>query len=139
MRIASLDFGSATSFFSDDRVGLLGAAEVKLTKALSLSSEHALAHMLLGAVQIHTNRVAEGIAECERALTLDRNCAGAHARIGSAKYFLGRGEETEAHIIEALRLSPRDTSAHVWLGIAGFAKVHIGLDDEAVYRFASLH
>lgn len=62
--------------------------------------------MLLGFVQISTNRAAQGIAECEQALSLDRNLAGAHGWIGIAKVYMGRAEETEAHIQEALRLSP---------------------------------
>ncbi len=78
------------------------------TKVLSLVPNHAMAHYLLGFVQIFTNRVTQGIAECERALALDRNLAAAHGQIGVAKYLIGRGEETEAHIQEALRLSPRD-------------------------------
>jgi hypothetical protein len=32
---------------------------------LSLAPNHALAHSLLGAVQMYTNRAAQGIAECE--------------------------------------------------------------------------
>ena len=84
---------------------------------LSLAPNHAMAHYLLGIVQIFTNRAAQGIAQCERALALDRNLAAAHGLIGGAKYFSGRGEETEAHIQEALRLSPRDTSAdYGWFG-----------------------
>ena len=66
-----------------------------MIKALSLAPNHALAHLLLGVVQIFTNRAAQGIAECEQALALDRNLADAHALIGLAKYFLGRGAETE--------------------------------------------
>ena len=45
----------------------------------------AVAHLCLGRVQIHTNRAAQGIAECERALALDRNLATAHAIIGFGK------------------------------------------------------
>ena len=82
-----------------------------------------------------TNRAAQGIAECEQALALDRNLANAHASIGLAKYFLGRGAETEAHVQEALRLSPRDTDAFVWMMFAGFAKLQLGADEEAVARF----
>ena len=82
-----------------------------------------------------TNRAAQGIAECEQALVLDRNLANAHAYIGRAKYLLGRGEETEAHVQEALRLSPRDTEAFVWMMFAGFAKLQLGADEEAVARF----
>ena len=39
---------------------------------------HALAHMILGTVQIFTNRAFRGIAQCEQALALDRNLAVAH-------------------------------------------------------------
>ena len=117
------------AFLLDDRSAHLAAAESTVTKALSLAPNHALAHMVLGAIQIWTNRAAQGIAECERAIALDRNLADAHARIGLAKYFIGRGDETEAHVREALRLSPHDPSAYRWMVFAGFAKMP---DDEAV-------
>jgi tetratricopeptide (TPR) repeat protein len=129
---ALVDYVRGVAYLADDRATLLTTAEVSLTKALSLVPEHALAHLCLGRVQIHTYRAAQGIAECERALALDRNLAGAHAVIGAAKYFLGRGEETEAHINEAFRLSPRDTNAYLWLVIAGFAKLLVSRDEEAV-------
>jgi tetratricopeptide (TPR) repeat protein len=103
-----------------------------MAKALSLAPEHAFAHVCLGNVLMNTNRVAEGIAECERALVLDPSLTGAHAAIGNAKYFIGRAEETEAHIKEALRLSPRDTGAHVWMAIAGVAKLVLCRDEKAV-------
>jgi tetratricopeptide (TPR) repeat protein len=122
----------ANTFLTDDRAALLAAAEATLTKVLSLAPEHAWAHLCLGSVQIHTNRVAQGIAESERALALDRNLAGGHAVIGNAKVYIGRGEETEAHINEALRLSPRDTGAYVWMFIAGMAKLVVSSDEEAV-------
>ena len=77
---------------TDDRTAHFAAAEAALTKALSLAPNHALAHSVLGLVQIFTNRAAQGIAECERALALDRNLADAHGFIGLAKYFLGRGD-----------------------------------------------
>jgi tetratricopeptide (TPR) repeat protein len=86
----------------------------------------------LGAVFIHTNRPAQGIAECERALTLDRNLGMAHGYIGFAKSFMGRGEETEAHIQEALRLSPRDAYANVWLFWLAEAKLQLGADEEVI-------
>jgi len=83
-------------------------------------------------VQIFTDRVAQGISECERALALDRNLGSAHMNIGLAEYFIGRVEEVEAHINEALRLSPRDTSANIWIAIAGMAKLVLGNDEEAI-------
>jgi TolB-like protein len=129
---AFVDFVRGYSFLADDRAALLAAAEAALTRVLSLAPEHAVAHMLLGGVQIYTNRAAQGIAECERALALDRNLATAHAVIGVAKIFLGRCEETEAHINEALRLSPRDTIANTWMEVAGHAKMYLSSDEEAV-------
>ena len=122
----------ATQFVSPDRTARFAAAEVSLTNALSLAPEDARAHLLLGMVQIYTNRVAQGIAEFERALALDRNLARAHALLGHAKYFFGHAEETEFHVKEALRLSPRDTTVYLWLQIAGYAKFLVGSDEEAV-------
>jgi len=125
----------AIGFMTDDRAALLAAAERAAAKALSRAPEHALAHLQMGLVQTYTNRAGEGIAECERALALDRNLAAAHGHIGLAKYFIGRGEETEAHVQEALRLSPRDSNALWWMSTAGYAKLQLGADEEAVTRF----
>ena len=86
----------------DDPVPRLAAAEATLNKALSLAPQQALAHLMLGIIQILTNRATQGIAECERALALDRNLAHAHAWIGLAKMFIGRATETETHVHEAL-------------------------------------
>ncbi len=122
-------------FFVADRAAAFASAEAKLTKALSAVPDHARGHMQLGFVEIYTERAAEGIAKCEHALALDRNLAYAHAYIGIGKIFIGRAEETESHIAEALRLSPRDTMANVWMTIAGSAKRHLGVWEEAVAWF----
>ena len=108
------------------------AAEAKLTNALSLVPHHARGHAYLGCVEIYTKRAAQGIAECEHALVLDRNLASAHSFIGFGKIFVGRAKETEAHVGEALRLSPCDTMCYLWMNIAGIAKNHLGLYDQAV-------
>jgi TolB-like protein/DNA-binding winged helix-turn-helix (wHTH) protein len=81
---------------TDDWKAHLAAAEVALTRALSLAPSHARAHSVLGLVQSFTNRGVQGIAECERALALDHNLADAHAFIGLAKFFLGRGKPTSS-------------------------------------------
>ena len=88
--------------------------------------------MYLGLVDIWTKRAAEGIAKCEHALALDRNLAHAHSLIGLGEIYIGRSEETEAHIGEALRLSPRDAMAYIWMHIAGMAKNHLCLYEQAV-------
>jgi Flp pilus assembly protein TadD len=122
----------ALNFFPEDRAERLAAAEAALTKALSLDHESAVAHLLLGVVQMHTERVPEGVRQCERSLELDRNLASAHAQIGDGKMLLGRPEETEAHVQEALRLSPRDNRTYLWCLFAGLAKFHLGNEEEAV-------
>ena len=116
----------------DNRAARLAQAEAILLKALSAAPQHALGHMLLGVVQMYSNRAAQGIAECQRALALDRNLANAHGFIGAAKFFLGRPAETAAHINEALRLSPRDTNAFRWMQFAGNAYLHLGDNEAAV-------
>jgi len=132
--MANCDVTTAAALMTDDRSARFAAAEAILTRVLSLAPEYALAHQMLGVLQIHTNRAAQGIDECERALALDRNLAAAHGFIGLAKIFIGHSEETEAHVLEALRLSPRDIIAHVWIAFAGIAKCYLGRDDEAVVQ-----
>jgi tetratricopeptide (TPR) repeat protein len=133
--IAAVDAASATVFLADDAGVRLAAAEMALIKALSLTPQHALAHMFLGIVQSATNRAEQGIAECEHALALNPNLAEAHASVGAVKLFLGRAAETEAHVQEALRLSPRDEGVHRWMSYVGLAKLHLGADAEAVEWF----
>ncbi|MCA1412677.1 winged helix-turn-helix domain-containing protein [Bradyrhizobium sp. NBAIM20] len=133
--IALVDLTMGMSLLTDDRTARLSAAETNAVKALSLAPDHAGAHAILGGAYISTNRAAQGIAECERALALDRNQSTAHAQIGLAKYFLGRGAETVAHMNEAIRLSPRDNFAYSWLVVAGFAKLQLNADREAVDWF----
>jgi tetratricopeptide (TPR) repeat protein len=129
---ARTDTAAGGQSFVADPMAAFAAAEAKLTKALSSVPDHALGHMFLGWVDIMTKRAAEGIAECEHALALDRNLAAAHSNIGFGKVFIGRAKETEAHIGQALRLSPRDTMAYIWMTVAGAAKLHLGLHEQAV-------
>ncbi len=118
-----------------DRSARLTAAETALVKVLAYMPNHAMAHCLLGVVQIFTKRAAQGIAECERALGLDRNLASAYAWIGLAKCYLGRAEETEADVIEAFRLSPRDNRAFSWMNTAGVAQSYLAADEAAADWF----
>jgi TolB-like protein/class 3 adenylate cyclase/Tfp pilus assembly protein PilF len=122
-------------YWADDVAAQFAAAEAAAAKALSHAPNHAFAHMIVGAIQISTNRVAQGVAECERALALDPNLAEAHVQIGTAKYLIGHGEELAAHVNEAFRLSPRDVFAFRWLWLVGFAKLQLNADAEAVGWF----
>jgi len=129
--VAAVDLRVALNFLQDDRIARLAAAEAALMEALSLDCGSAMGHLLLGVVQMHTKRAAEGIRQCERALQLNRNLASAHALIANGKILLGRAEETERHIQEALRLSPHDIFSNVWCTIAGIANIHLGREGEA--------
>ena len=130
--MAVVDLLVGTSYMIDGRAALLATAEATSVKVLSLAPNHAFAHLILGNLLIHTNRAAQGIAECERALALDRNLAVAHGTIGFGKLCLGRGAETEAHIEQALRLSPRDAYVYTWTVIVGLAKFWHGANAEAI-------
>jgi TolB-like protein/Tfp pilus assembly protein PilF len=129
---ARTDSLAGTMSFVTDPAAAFGAAEAKLTKALSLVPDHAHGHMRLGLIYMNTKRAAEGAAECEHALALDRNLAQAHAFIGFGKIFVGRAEETEARVGHALRLSPRDTNAYIWMTYVGAAKLFIGSYEQAI-------
>src|SRR5262249_20898463 len=129
---ALADLGSVSNAFTNDRTECIKTAEIAATRALSLAPNHARAHAILDRIFMGSNRVLQGIAECERAIVLDRNLALAHGNIAMAKYFIGRGAETEAHVSEALRLSPRDNLAYLWVLFVGTSKLCCGLDAEAV-------
>jgi TolB-like protein/Tfp pilus assembly protein PilF len=132
---AQVDVSAGSAFMADDAAAYFDAAETALNRALLHAPNHPRAHMLLGAVQLQTNRVANGIAECQRSLALDRNLADAHGFIGLGKYLRGHGEEVEAHIQEALRLSPRDTRTFLWFMFVGLGKLSINADLEALDWF----
>jgi tetratricopeptide (TPR) repeat protein len=105
---AQIDVSVGSAFLTDNTSAHFEIAETALNKVLFQAPNHPRAHMLLGAIQLQTDRASIGIAECRRALLLDRNLADAHGFIGLGKYQIGRGEEVEGHVQEALRLSPRD-------------------------------
>jgi tetratricopeptide (TPR) repeat protein len=133
--IAATEVAIAASFMTDDGPARLAAAEAAITKVFSQTPNHAAAHLVLGYVQMITNRAAQGIRECEQALALNRNLADAHGALGIGKYLLGRAAETESHVKEALRLSPRDPYAFRWMHNVGAAKTQLRADEEAVLWF----
>jgi tetratricopeptide (TPR) repeat protein len=132
---AVVDLVVGAAHMSDHKATLVASAEATLIKVLSIAPNHAVAHLYMATALMATNRVAQGIAECERALELDRNLAEAHAQIGMGKFYLGRGAEIEAHMNEAFRLSPRDIFAFDWLMMVGLAKLQLTADAEAVMWF----
>jgi TolB-like protein/class 3 adenylate cyclase len=65
---AGSDVLAGSHVFVTNPTTAFAAAEAKLTEALSSVPDHALAHVLLGYVEIVTKRGAQGIAKCEHAL-----------------------------------------------------------------------
>jgi tetratricopeptide (TPR) repeat protein len=131
--LASVDLAMGAALLADERPAFLAAAEVNAIKVLSCIPDHALAHLILGHINILSNRAAQGIAECEQALRINPNSANAHSMIGYAKYCMGRAVETEGHVMEALRLSPLDIHAYWWMFCLGLAKVQLGAHAEAAH------
>jgi TolB-like protein/class 3 adenylate cyclase/Tfp pilus assembly protein PilF len=133
--VAAVDLTIATNFQGADRAAKFASVEAAATKVLSLRPDYAPAHWLLGALETHTNRGGEGIAEYERALALDPNLAAVHAELGLAMIINGRAGDAEAHVKEALRLSPRDPVAFLWVNYEAIAKLYSGADEEAAALF----
>jgi len=124
----------AQTYAYDDRAERIRSAEALALQALSSAPQDPMAHLCLGLLLVLDKRAEQGVDELTLSLSLDPNLVFAHAQIGLAK-IVGRAEETEAHVADALRLSPRDLGAYVWYGFIGFAKLHLGADEEAVAWF----
>ena len=54
--VGMVDVSIGVNFFDDNRAAHLAAAEAAVMKALSMAPQHALAHGVLGLIQIQTNR-----------------------------------------------------------------------------------
>jgi TolB-like protein len=63
---AQVEFSVGSAFMADDGPVHFKAAENALNSVLLRAPNHSRAHMLLGAVQIQTNRVARGVAQCQQ-------------------------------------------------------------------------
>lgn len=132
---ASVEAALGLLFLTDHPSEHLTVSETMVLKALCLAPDHPWAHYTLAMLLISSNRMVQGVAECQRALDLDRNLADAHVLLGIAKFYQGCGAETESHVNEALRLSPRDIFVFHWMSTVGFAKLQIAADAEAVAWF----
>jgi tetratricopeptide (TPR) repeat protein len=130
--LASANATIGNAFLSDDRAERLAKAEADATKALFLAPDHGVGCLVIGSTQIPTNRMMQGIAECNRALALNPNLAAADVGIALGKLLIGRDEEIEGHVMEALRLSPRETLDYIWVCLVGGAQIRLGRDEQAL-------
>ena len=131
IEIADVDLTTVANYQAVDWVAKLASAEAAAAKVLASRPDDAGAHRLLGAVEIQTNRGAEGIAQLKRAAALDPNSPYAHASLGFAMMIKGRADEVDPHFKEAFRLSPRDPFAFAWVAAEAAAKLYSGADEEA--------
>jgi TolB-like protein len=83
--VAMVDAHIVQELMAGDRSDRIKTAEAAANNALLLAPNHGMAHCVLGLVYTASNRVEQGIAECEHALALDRNLAVAHFGIGACQ------------------------------------------------------
>jgi hypothetical protein len=93
--MATVDRRRGAGYLTDDRAARFAAAEATLIKALSLAPNHAVAHHLLGTIQISTKRAPQGMAECERARSEKIVGFGALASVAPEARKAGGGAEFE--------------------------------------------
>jgi Tfp pilus assembly protein PilF len=93
--MATVDTRRGAGYLTDDRAARFAAAEATLIKALSLAPNHAVAHHLLGTIQISTKRAPQGMAECERARSEKIVGFGALASVAPEARKAGGGAEFE--------------------------------------------
>ena len=113
-------------YSSDDRAGQIRGAEAAVTKALSLASDSADAHVTYGTVLYAKCSPERAMREFQLAISMDSNLAAAHAYLGLMKFFLGRAGDTRAHVEEAIRLSPRNPLLFRWHLFIGLADIYLG-------------
>jgi tetratricopeptide (TPR) repeat protein len=96
-RMATVDAALGVLLLTDRPHEHLTAAETRVLRALRLAPDHAWAHLTFAVVLICSNRVAQGMAECDRALALDPNLADAYRCWGGKKLYGSRCRYREPH------------------------------------------
>ncbi len=89
-------------------------------KALNLDSNHAAAHMSLGAIRDTYYRDASAEQRFKRALELNPNSATAHQWYGSHLSAVGRNQEAVALVEKARTLDPLSLVMNAFLGLTYF-------------------
>jgi TolB-like protein/Flp pilus assembly protein TadD len=140
----SAEIQSRLAFALTGRVvlGMSGTAEADLTraeglieKAMTTSSDSALAYWAKGQLLRAQRRYAEAIPEYEAAISLDRNLPGAYANLGQTKLLTGAFEEVIPLLERAIRLSPRDPDLGYWHDMIGLTHLLHSRTDEAIVWF----
>ncbi len=126
--IASVIHGRA-----GDREGTMAAAREAAERAISLDPNEAVAHHVLGRVQVLFGEVDGAIREIKTAIAINANHGTAHFVLGFAHHYgAGEAERALPHYDIALRLSPRDPMRWTFLMLKASALRFLGRHSEAV-------
>lgn len=100
-------------------------------KAISLDERDAMAHVVLGRIQLLRCKHEDAIEELETALRLNPNFADAHHGLGLALTMSGRPEEALPQFENAIRLSPYDPRAPSFHEMRAWSLIVMGRHIEA--------
>jgi adenylate cyclase len=116
--------GENSSGFLDEA---LGAAE----KAVALDQKDAMAHMVLGRINLLRCNHDGSIAELESAIALNPSYADAYHSLGFSLIFAGRPEDAVPQFDTAIRLSPYDPRISSFHEMRAWALLVMGHDETA--------
>jgi TolB-like protein/cytochrome c-type biogenesis protein CcmH/NrfG len=100
-------------------------------QAIALDEKDAMAHVVLGRIQLLQCKHDDAIAELETALRLNPNLADAHHGLGFALTMSGRPGEALLQFDKAIRLSPYDPRSSSFHEMRAWALLVMGRHDEA--------
>ena len=107
--------------FGADLASATGEARAAAHRAVTLDSDDALAHAVVGRAHMMVGEHDAAISACETAVSLNPNLAAARYGLGTALIYSGRYEEGIVEADEAIRLSPRDPMLWAFLNIKAMA------------------
>ena len=100
-------------------------------QAVTLDDRDAMAHMVLGRINLLQCKHEDSIAELETAVALNPSYADAYHALGFSLTYSGRPEDAVPHTETAMRLSPYDPRISSFHEMRAWALLVIGHDEEA--------
>ena len=131
--------GLACTFISDIGVGLTYDAAPTVAhglrharRAVELDGNDALAHAVLGRLQVWAGETQVGVAALERAIALNPNLAYGYRLLGEVYAQMGRAAEAVRTLDAGIRLSPRDPGLWVLFMDKSGPHARLGDHDSAI-------
>jgi TolB-like protein len=118
--------------FTDVSMATIRRADALARRAIELDDRDAMAHMVVGLLQLLRCHHDQAIAELETALDLNPSCAEAHHGLGFTLIFSGRPEDAVAEFDAAIRLSPYDIRSSSFLEMRAWALLMSGRAEDAL-------